>query len=54
MAANSTTIGNSEVKYDRTTRDYVVLVDGRPVAYASTYSQAEQKRTQFLADRAAA
>ena len=48
---NSTTIDTTEIKYDRATRDYAVLDAGRVVAYGRNYSDAEAKRTAYLADR---
>jgi hypothetical protein len=50
---STTTIDNTEIKYDRITRDYAVLVDGVAVAYGRNYSDAESKRTAYLADRGA-
>ncbi len=49
--STSTAIDNTEIKYDRITKDYAVLVDGVAVAYGRNYSDAEAKRTAYLADR---
>lgn len=48
---STTTIDNTEIKYDRITKDYAILVDGVAVAYGRNYSEAEAKRTAYLAER---
>lgn len=48
----SAPIDNTEIRYDRMTRDYAVLVDGQVIGYGRNYSEAEQKRTEYLAERA--
>jgi hypothetical protein len=44
-----TRIDTTEIKYNRDTRDYDVLDDGRYITSATTYSQAEAKRMEYLA-----
>lgn len=44
----STTIDTTEIRYSRETRDYDVLDNGRYITSASTYSQAEAKRMEYL------
>jgi hypothetical protein len=46
-----TTIDNTEIKYDRITKDYAVLVDGEIIGYGANYREAEQVRTAYLAQR---
>lgn len=48
---STTAIDNTEIKYDRITKDFAILVDGVAVAYGRNYSDAEAKRTAYLADR---
>jgi hypothetical protein len=51
LSTNSTTVADSEIKYDRTTKDYAIYVAGELIAYAPNYRDAEQVRTQALAAR---
>ncbi len=51
MTANLTTLDQTEIKYDRQTRDYAILVNGRIIGYGRNYSEAEQKRTAYLAEQ---
>lgn len=48
-----TTLLDTEIRYDRKTRDYAVYVAGELVGYGRTYSEAEQIRTAALATRGA-
>lgn len=48
---NSTIILDSEIKYDRTTKDYAIYIAGELVGYGANYSEAEQIRTAALAER---
>jgi len=49
-----TTLLDTEIKYDRTTRDYAVKVNGEIVGYGKDYKEAEQIRTAELGKRKAA
>lgn len=51
MQTNSTTVADSEIKYDRTVREYAIYIAGEIIGYASCYSDAEQLRTAALAER---
>jgi hypothetical protein len=42
---------DSEICYDRLTKDYMVIVAGEVVGYAPSYHAAEQVRTAALAER---
>lgn len=44
-----TIIDTTEIVYNRDTRDYDVLDNGRYITSAATYSQAEAKRMEYLA-----
>lgn len=39
---------DSEIKYDRITKDYAVYVAGELVGYGANYAEAEQLRTAEL------
>lgn len=43
-----TTLLDSEIKYDRETRDYAVYIGGELIGYGRNYHDAEQIRTQAL------
>lgn len=43
-----TTLLDSEIKYDKITRDYAVFICGQLVGYGANYAQAEQIRTAKL------
>jgi hypothetical protein len=45
-----TTLLDSEIKYDRITKDYAIYIGGELIGYGSTYSEAEQIRTEALAE----
>ena len=49
-----TIIDNTEIKYDRITKDYAIYVDGKIIGYGRNYHEAEQKRTAYLAQQVAA
>lgn len=54
MATNytySAPADNTEIKYDRITKDFAIYVDGKIIGYAPNFHAAEQKRTQYLAER---
>jgi len=44
----TTAIDDTEIKYDRITRDYAILVHGVAIGYGRNYSEAEAKRTAYL------
>jgi hypothetical protein len=46
---STTAIDTTEIRYNRESRDYDVLDEGRYITSASTYSQAEAKRMEYLA-----
>jgi len=46
-----TTIDTTEIKYDRITKDFAIYVDGKIIGYGRNYSEAEQKRTAYLAEQ---
>lgn len=46
-----TTIDTTEIRYDRITKDFAILVDGRVIGYAPNYRAAEQVRTAYLAEQ---
>lgn len=46
-----TTLLDSEIKYDRITKDYAVYIAGELIGYGANYSEAEQIRTAALAER---
>lgn len=52
MQHNSTTVLDSEIRYDCATRDYAIIVGGETIGYGRNYAEAEQIRTQALAKRA--
>lgn len=41
-------IDTTEIRYNRESRDYDVLDEGRYITSAATYSQAEAKRMEYL------
>lgn len=43
-----TIIDTTEIRYNRETKDFDVLDDGRYITSAATYSQAEAKRMEYL------
>ena len=43
-----TTLLNSEIKYNRETKDYDLYINGEYIGSASSYYHAEQMRTQAL------
>ncbi len=43
-----TTIDTTEIRYNRDTKDYDVLDNGRYITSAATYGQAEAKRMEYL------
>ena len=45
----SAEIDTTEIVYNRKSRDYDVLDEGRYITSAATYSQAEVKRMEYLA-----
>lgn len=47
----TTALLDSEIVYDRITRDYAILIAGVPCGFGRTYSEAEGIRTQLLAER---
>lgn len=47
-----TTLLDSEIKYDRTTKDYAVYISGELIGYGRNYSEAEQIRTEALSEMA--
>lgn len=47
----STQLLDTEIVYDRTTKDYAITVCGIIVGFGRTYSEAEAIRTQVLAER---
>lgn len=47
----ATTLLDSEIVYDRITRDYTILIAGVACDFGRTYSEAEGIRTQLLAER---
>lgn len=49
-----TTIANSNIKFDKTTRDWAVYIAGEIVGYGKDYKEAEQIRTAELSKRKAA
>lgn len=44
-------VDTTEIVYDRVTRDYAIYDAGRIVGYGRSYHDAEQKRTEYLAER---
>jgi hypothetical protein len=46
-----TTLLDTEIKYDRITREYEVIVAGETVGWSSNYRDAEAIRTAALAGR---
>ncbi len=49
-----TTLLNTEIKRDRTTKDYAIYIDKEIIGYGKDYQEAEQIRTAELAKRRAA
>lgn len=45
-----TTLNDTEIKYQRDTKDYDVIVAGEYIGSAKTYREAEQLRTAAIAD----
>lgn len=43
-----TTLLNTEIKFDRITKDYAVYADGIIIGYGKDYRDAEQVRSEFL------
>lgn len=47
-----TTLLDTEIKYDRTTKDYAVYIAGQIVGYGKNYREAEEIRTaEIVAQR---
>ena len=44
-----TTIDTTEIKFDRVTKDFAIIIEGRVIGYGRNYSEAEIKRTAYLA-----